>query len=70
MAKLFPCPFCGGEAVIEVIPPHKHSIATFMPDYEGGAFIECTKCCCGMSGDNEKEVTDKWNTRTPKEGEK
>ena len=38
MAELEPCPFCGGEAFIEVIPPHKHIIATFVADYDGGAF--------------------------------
>lgn len=39
--KLKPCPFCGGEAVIEIVEPHTHVLATFMPDYGGGFFIEC-----------------------------
>lgn len=69
MAELKPCPFCGGEAFIEVIPPHKHYIATFMADYDGGAFAECTKCSCAISADNEQDAINKWNTRTPqKEG--
>lgn len=36
--KLKPCPFCGGEAVMNVIEPHTHEIATFIPDY-GGALL-------------------------------
>lgn len=58
------CPFCGGEALLNVVPPHKHKIAIF-PDYEGGAFIECTKCTCAMSGDTEEEAIKLWNTRVP-----
>lgn len=61
--KLLNCPFCGGEAFIEVIPPHKHYIATFMADYDGGAFVECVKCSCAISADNEKEAIERWNTR-------
>lgn len=60
------CPFCGGEAILNVIPPHKHKIVVF-PDYEGGAFIECTKCTCAMSGDTAEEAIEKWNTRVPME---
>ena len=67
MAELKPCPFCGGEAFLEVIPPHKHYIATFVADYDGGAFAECTKCSCAISADNEQDAINKWNTRTPKE---
>ena len=61
--------FVGGEAFVEVIPPHKHIIATFVENYDGGAFVECTKCGSAISADNEQEVVDKWNTRAPqKEG--
>ena len=67
MAELKSCPFCGGEAFIEVIPPHKHIIATFMADYDGGAFVECMKCSCAISADNEQDAINKWNTRAPKE---
>ena len=72
MAELLPCPFCGGEAFIEVIPPHKHIIATFVADFDGGAFAECMKCSCAISADNEQDAISRWNTRTPKErgGEK
>lgn len=60
------CPFCGGEALLKVVPPHKHKIAIF-PDYEGGAFIECTKCTCAISGDTEEEAVNAWNARKPME---
>lgn len=66
MDKLKPCPFCGGEATIDEIPPHKHVIATFMPDCEGECFIECTKCGCmiGADGADAKEkVIEHWNRR-------
>ena len=65
--KLLNCPFCGGEAFIEVIPPHKHVIATFVADYDGGAFVECTKCSCAISAENEQDAINKWNSRIPKE---
>lgn len=64
-SKLKPCPFCGGAAIIEVVPPHKHitRIANFMPDCEGESFIECTGCTCAMSADTKQEAIAKWNRR-------
>lgn len=35
---------CGGGAVKEVVEPHKHELAKWMPDYEGGVFVSCGKC--------------------------
>jgi len=61
--ELKPCPFCGSEAIIYTIPPHKHAIATFMPDYEGGAFVECTDCTCGITADTEQQAIEAWNRR-------
>ena len=61
-AKLKPCPFCGGEARIEVIKPHTHTLTTFMPDYKGGAFIEC-KCGAAISGDTKDAAMAAWNKR-------
>jgi Lar family restriction alleviation protein len=63
--ELKPCPFCGSEPVIEVISPHGHILAAWMPDYPGGAFIECPECGAGMSGDTRQEIVDKWNRRVP-----
>lgn len=63
MDKLKPCPFCGGEAFIFVIPPHKHRIVP-LPDYAGEAFVECTKCTCAMSADTKEEAIKAWNRRT------
>ena len=62
--ELKPCPFCGGEAVINVIEPHEHVVVN-LPPYPGGAFIECTGCACAMSGQSEEEVIEAWNTRKP-----
>ena len=63
MSKLKPCPFCGSKAIINIIPPHTHKIATFMPDYGGGAFVECTNCSCGIAASNRAEAVEAWNTR-------
>ena len=60
--KLKPCPFCGGEPFINEIEPHKHYFVD-MPDYEGGAFMECTDCSCGISAKTRKEVIAAWNKR-------
>ena len=68
--ELLPCPFCGGKAMLDIIPPHTHTIATFMPDYEGGAFIECTGCTCAMSGRTAEEVAEAWNRRVEITNEK
>jgi Lar family restriction alleviation protein len=58
------CPFCGSEAVINYVEPHKHSIATFMPDYEGGHFIECTGCTAAIAGGPDRqEAIAAWNRR-------
>lgn len=56
------CPFCGGEAIINVIPPHKHFLCN-LPDYHGGAFIECTNCTCAISADTEEQAIEAWNRR-------
>ena len=60
--ELLPCPFCGGKALINVVPPHKHFM-TDLPDYEGGAFVECVSCTCVLSGDTQKEAVKAWNQR-------
>lgn len=60
--KLKPCPFCGGEAVIHTVEPHKHLFVA-MPAYGGGTFIECSVCTCAMSGRTEQETIEAWNTR-------
>lgn len=67
--KLLPCPFCGGEAIINTIEPHKHQtpFGGLMPDYEGETFIECVYCSCGISAETEAEAIKKWNTRKPME---
>ena len=63
MTELKPCPFCGGEAVIEIVEPHSHILATFMPNYGGGAFIECQKCTCAISAETKEEAVEAWNRR-------
>lgn len=63
MEELKPCPFCGSEAYIVEVKPHSHIIATFMPDYEGGAFVECTGCTCALSAESKEEAIVAWNRR-------
>lgn len=62
--KLKPCPFCGGEAVLRIVEPHTHYIVD-MPDYGGGAFVECTECTCGVSAETEQAAVKVWNIRKP-----
>ena len=64
--KLKPCPFCGGEAFLNVIPPHKHHFVN-LPDYEGGATVECTGCAVGMMMRTVEEVVEAWNRRAQDE---
>ena len=63
--ELLSCPFCDSEAMIHVIKPHSHAFATWMPDYKGRAFVECTRCDCGLAGDTIERAVNKWNTRKP-----
>ena len=51
-AGLLPCG-CGGQAIRNVVEPHQHEIATYMPDYQGGTFIECSKCSMCASSEAE-----------------
>ena len=67
MEELKHCPFCGGEAVIEIVEPHSHILSTFMPDYGGGAFIECKKCTCAISAETKEEAIEAWNRRVENE---
>ncbi len=60
--KLKPCPFCGGKALINEIPPHKH-ILVDLPDCEGECFIECTKCSCAISAGTKQKAISIWNRR-------
>lgn len=74
-AQLMNCPFCGSDNVdTEVVAPHTHKVATFMPDYKGGAMATCYDCCAAhwRDGENaEAEVIAAWNRRAPTpEGER
>lgn len=64
---LRPCPFCGGANVYtEVVAPHTHKVAKFMPDYEGGAMVACGDCHAANWRDGanaEAEVIKLWNAR-------
>lgn len=60
---LKPCPFCGGKPYVNVIEPHTHYIVPGIPDYSGGAFVECSECSCGISGDNREDAIKNWNRR-------
>lgn len=61
-ADLKLCPFCGSKAFLLVVPPHEHIIVD-MPDYEGGAFVECLKCSAAISGETPEKAVETWNSR-------
>ena len=63
MSEIKPCPFCGGEGIINEIPPHTHMIATWMPDFGGESFIECDGCTCAISADTKEKAIELWNRR-------
>lgn len=60
--KLKPCPFCGGEPHMEVIPAHKHIFAD-MPDCDGEVFVFCDSCSAAVSGRNDQDAAEAWNHR-------
>jgi len=68
---LKPCPFCGSGAYCYIIPPHKHmsysktgeGLQSLIPDYAGGAFVECYGCDVGYAGESPEDVAAKWNRR-------
>ena len=51
--ELKPCPFCGNRSDSGTYGMRKLIYV-----------IECIMCKIGFSGENKKEVTDKWNTRS------
>lgn len=64
--ELKPCPFCGShEPMVEVIPPHSHTFAVWIPDYLGSAVIECPNDDCGASimARSLDEAAERWNRR-------
>jgi Zn ribbon nucleic-acid-binding protein len=61
--KLKPCPFCGGEVNNYEIDSHQHTLALWMPDYNGSHVIECVKCDFHMIDYSKQIVFEKWNTR-------
>ena len=60
MPELKPCPFCGGEAILEHMGWPHH---VFCPDC--GAKVTSVK----VAEDGEKEACDKWNRRVSDENE-
>lgn len=68
MNELKACPFCGGDAYIEIIPPHTHSQwlkeqLPDLPDCKGEAFVFCRECTAAISGDTTRIVIERWNKR-------
>lgn len=69
---LLPCPFCGASASGYEIEPHQHSAALLalvpnMPREHQGSYVIEGDCQCGsgLIGDNQTEVTARWNARAP-----
>lgn len=61
--KLPPCPLCGGKAVLKLVEPHTHIFEQAVPDCTGEAYIECTRCGCGIIKDTAQEAIQLWNER-------
>lgn len=72
--ELLPCPFCGGEAIMQEHPPHQHSdllVKMGMPEYSPGGFtIECVECECGMIHESREGVIAAWNRRAALQSQK
>lgn len=60
--QLLPCPFCGGEVVVDEIEPHIHSNPIF-PDFGGSVYAECPNCDFYMSKPTVEELEEAWNRR-------
>ena len=58
MANLRNCPLCGGIAEMELLVGY---VEANIPDEY---FIVCSNCGCGVSGTNEQEVMELWNSRS------
>lgn len=57
------CPFCGEEATLTNIPPHKHVLAIHIPAHMGCFCIECIPCGVGIIREKRLEAIKAWNTR-------
>ena len=67
MAKLLPCPFCGGEAVLESYKARKGYEATIQCN--GGCILYMNTITYDTEEEAIEAVIKRWNTRTPKERE-
>lgn len=61
---LKPCPFCGTDPVMRVIPAHEHHIAVFMGKVPDTFLIECPACPAGFCSNEAEPLVKSWNTRT------
>ena len=59
MAKLLPCPFCGGNAY--------HHIKRMIHINKDRYVVKCTKCNAIMEYRNKQSAIPAWNRRTPQE---
>lgn len=59
---LAPCPFCGGDALLQEHPPHDHPISG-LPPHPGNWTVECVRCSCGMCHATKAEAVSAWNRR-------
>ena len=60
---LLPCPFCGGDAMLDHIPAHTHDVSIFVIDSPDTFTIECLGCAAGLCGNKRSDVEAKWNRR-------
>ena len=61
MEELKPCPFCGGEAELKLIPNYFTQGLS-----SNGWAIECTRCHCTQTPHmSDHDAVEDWNERKP-----
>jgi len=61
---LLPCPFCGGEPLVEDFEPHLHELVS-LPEFPGTRCIECPACEFRIFDEDPATAHAKWNRRAP-----
>lgn len=64
MIILKPCPLCGGDPYLSIIPTHTHKFFGLgLLESPQSCFIECLSCGCSISDKDKDVIIKKWNTR-------
>lgn len=63
-AEFLPCPFCGGEPIVEDFAPHEHEFIS-LPEFPGTRCIDCPTCEFRIFDEDPATAHAKWNRRAP-----